>query len=124
MGKLHRIVSYLIIALGVAHILYTTRAYQRFTLSAFWFVGSGIGIVYAGFLNLMFLRSAGHDRVGWILCLLANLGSLALFGVGWFLIGEPQVLVGILLFAVATVATLLKSRSKVNEERRETGKRL
>lgn len=105
--KLHQICSYLIVALGIAHILYTTQVYQRLTLSAFWFVGSGMGILFGGFLNLMFLRFSEHDRVGWILCLLGNLISLALFIVGWFLIGEPQVLIGLLLFACTTLATLI-----------------
>lgn len=117
MTKLHRIVAYLIVALGIAHILYTTQAYDRFTLGAFWFIGSGISIVFAGFLNLVFLRDGGRDRVIGILCLLANLISVVLFGVGWFLIREPQVLFGILLFACAAVATLFRSVGKVNAER-------
>jgi hypothetical protein len=115
LGKLHRIVSYLIVALGVAHILYTARVYNRFTLGAFWFIGSGIGIVYAGFLNLVFLKIGGRDRLVWTFCLLANLVSVALFVVGWFLIGEPQVLVGILLFACALIATLVSNRTTANE---------
>jgi uncharacterized BrkB/YihY/UPF0761 family membrane protein len=106
--KLHLICSYLIAALGVVHILYTTQAYERFTLNAFWFIGSGMGILFAGFLNLMYLRLPENDRVGWILCLLGNLIALILFIVGWFLIGEPQVLVGILLFACTTAATFSK----------------
>lgn len=106
MRKLHQICSYLIVALGIIHILYTTQVYERLTLGAFWFVGSGMGILFGGFLNLMFLRFAESDRVAWILCLLGNLIALALFIVGWFLIGEPQVLVGIVLFACTTVATL------------------
>jgi hypothetical protein len=110
--KLHYIVSYVIVALGIVHMLYTTQAYERFTLGAFWFIGSGMGILFGGFLNLMFLRFTANDRAVWILCLLGNLISLALFIVGWFLIGEPQVLVGIILFACATVATFLRSGVK------------
>lgn len=110
--KLHQISSYLIVALGIVHILYTTQAYDRFTLNAFWFIGSGLGVMFGGFLNLMFLRCSEKDRVIWLLCLLGNLISLGLFIVGWFLIGEPQVLVGIVLFACATVATFLRSGVK------------
>lgn len=112
MRKLHQISSYLIVALGIVHILYTTQAYDKFTLNAFWFIGSGMGVMFAGFLNLMFLRFPEKDRAGWILCLLGNLISLGLFIVGWFLIGEPQVLVGILLFACVTVATFMRRRVK------------
>jgi hypothetical protein len=110
--KLHQISSYLIVALGIVHILYTTQAYDRFTLNAFWFIGSGLGVLFGGFLNLMFLRLPEKDRVAWLLCLLGNLISLGLFIVGWFLIGEPQVLVGIVLFACVTVATFVRGGVK------------
>ena len=110
--KLHKIGSYLIVALGIVHIVYTTQVYDRFTLGAFWFIGSGIAIVFAGFLNLMFLRFSERDRAAWILCLLGNLISLALFIVGLFIIGEPQVWFGTLLFAATTVATFLRSRAR------------
>ncbi len=88
-------------------------------------MGSGVAIVLAGFLNLMLLRFVGKDRVVWILCLLTNLSLTILFVVGWFIIGEPQVLVGILLFACATVATLLwnggGSPQRHGEHRGSTG---
>ncbi|HXH69776.1 MAG TPA: hypothetical protein VNI60_05445, partial [Pyrinomonadaceae bacterium] len=97
--KLHLICSYLAVALGVVHILFTACVYDNFSLDAFWFAGSGMAIVFAGFLNLMFLRFAAKDLTVWILCLLGNLFSVILFIVGLFIIGEPQVFVGTLLFS-------------------------
>jgi len=95
------------VALGIVHILFTVCIYDNFSLDAFWFIGSGMTIVFAGFLNLMFLKFTGKDFTVWILCLLANLFSTALFIVGLFIIGEPQVFVGTLLFSFAALATFL-----------------
>ncbi len=105
--KLHLICSYLIITLGVIHILFTVCVYDNFSLDAFWFIGSGMTIVFAGFLNLMFLKFTQKDLTVWILCLLGNLFSTGLFIVGLFIIGEPQVFVGTLLFSFAALATFL-----------------
>ncbi|MDQ3322834.1 MAG: hypothetical protein M3525_10475 [Acidobacteriota bacterium] len=105
--KLHLICSYLIIALGVVHILFTVCVYDNFSLDAFWFIGSGLAIVFAGFLNLMFLKFTRKDLTVWILCLLGNLFSTGFFVVGLFVIGEPQVFVGTLLFSFAALATFL-----------------
>jgi hypothetical protein len=84
-------------------------------------MGSGIAIVLAGFLNLVLLRFVGKDRVVWILCLLTNFSLTILFVVGWFIIGEPQVLFGILLFACVTVATLLWNGAVHHRGTEDTG---
>jgi hypothetical protein len=110
--KLHLICSYLSIALGAIHILFTVCAYDNFSLDAFWFVGSGMAIVFAGFLNLMFLKFVEKDLTVWVLCLLGNLFSTILFVVGLFIIGEPQVFAGTLLFGFAFLATFLNYGTK------------
>lgn len=110
--KLHLICSYLIIALGLIHILFTVCAYENFSLEAFWFIGSGMAIVFAGLLNLMFLRFREKDLAVWILCLLGNLFSTGLFIIGLFIIGEPQVFVGTLLFGFAALAAFLNYGTK------------
>jgi len=110
--KLHLICSYLIVALGVIHVFFTWCAYDEFSLDAFWFAGSGLTIVFAGFLNLMFLRFAEKDLTVWILCLSANLSSMILLIVGLFIIGEPQVFVGTLLFGFTALATILNRGDK------------
>ena len=116
--KLHLICSYLIVALGAIHILFTACAYDNFSLDAFWFAGSGMAIVFAGFLNLMFLKFIGKDLTVWILCLIGNLFSTLLFIVGLFIIGEPQVFVGTLLFSFAALATSLNHGTKETIESR------
>jgi hypothetical protein len=100
------------VALGAVHILFTVYAYENFSLGAFWFAGSGMAVIFTGFLNLMFLKFVGKDLTVWILCLLGNLFSTVLFVVGLFIIGEPQVFVGTLLFGFAALATFLNYGTK------------
>jgi hypothetical protein len=110
--KLHLICSYLAIALGIIHILFTVCAYDNVSLDAFWFAGSGMAIIFAGFLNLMFLKFNGKDFTVLTLCLLGNLFSVLLFVIGLFIIGEPQEFLGTLLFGFAALATFLNQETK------------
>lgn len=104
--RIHLIVTYLIIALGVTHLLFTFVNYNRFTLGALWFASAGFAIIFAGFLNVAVSRGAGRDRVVWLLCLVTNLMVTALFGVALYVLREPQVFIGMLLFAFASFAVL------------------
>ena len=108
--RLHAVGAWLAVALGAVHVAFTAFAYERFSLGAFWFMGSGFAIVFAGFVNLMLNRGAWRDALSRRLCHLANALTAALFGVGIFLIGEPQVFFGLSLFAFELVAAVLLSR--------------
>ena len=103
---IHTVCTYLIIALGGLHLLFTFHDYDEFTLRALWFAGAGFAIMFAGFLNLSLLRLAPSDRVVRALCVIANLICASLFGAALWLMQQPQVFVGVLLFAVATIASL------------------
>jgi hypothetical protein len=104
--RMHVIVTYLIIALGVVHLLFTVRNFSRFTLGALWFASAGFAIIFAGFLNVVLIRGAGRDRVVRALCLTTNIMVTALFGAALYVLREPQVLIGLLLFALASLAAL------------------
>ena len=103
---IHRISTYLIIALGVAHLLFTFHDYDAFTLRALWFAGAGFAIMFAGFLNLIALRLAAHDALVRTLSVVANLICVSLFGAALWLMQQPQVFIGVALFAVAAIASL------------------
>ena len=103
---LHKIASYLIVALGCTHLLFTFHDYDSFTLRALWFFGAGVAIMFAGFINLILLGAAGRDSTARVLGLIANVFCLGMFGAVLALMRQPQVFVGILLFACATAATL------------------
>lgn len=103
----HKISSWLLVALGVVHTALTPMFYGRLSPGALWFAGSGLAMIFVGFLNIIFSRNAGHDRVTRILCYIANLTTTA-FGVLIVLVdNEPQVIFGMILIALMTVTALL-----------------
>jgi hypothetical protein len=102
----HTVCTYLIIALGALHLLFTFHDYDAFTLRALWFAGAGIAIVFAGFINLISIRLAGRDALVRTLCLISNLVVVALFVAALWLMRQPQVFAGVLLFALASIASL------------------
>ena len=107
MTTLHRIVTGLIIALGILHLGFTPFNYRRFDMDAMWFLGSGLAIILAGFLNIAVIRGRGRDKLVWALGLITNLGFALLFGIGLLLLTQPQVFVGLALFGSATICTVL-----------------
>lgn len=104
MRLLHKITTALIIALGCLHIGFTPFSYGRFDIDAMWFVGTGVAVILAGFLNVAAIRTA--DRVVRTLCFMTNASFALLFGVALFQLAQPQVFVGLALFCVAAVSAL------------------
>ena len=72
-------------------------------MDAMWFLGNGLAIILAGFLNVVVIREAGKDKVIRMLCLVANVSFALLFGVALFQLAQPQVFVGLALFGLAGV---------------------
>ena len=112
--RLHAVGAWLGVALGAVHVAFTALAYERFSLGAFWFMGSGFAVVFAGFVNLIWNRGAGRDALSRRLCYFVNALSAALFGAGVLLIGEPQVFFGLFLFSFELVAAALLARRGEN----------
>lgn len=105
MRTLHKISAYLAVALGVGHLLFTFFAYSKFTHNTLWFIGSGLAIIVAGFLNVVILRSTNPDRISLLLCLTTNLLFAMLFALALTILPEPQVWFGTLLFTILTFVT-------------------
>ncbi|HLL72115.1 MAG TPA: hypothetical protein VK363_11810 [Pyrinomonadaceae bacterium] len=112
---IHAVCTYLIIALGVLHLLFTFHDYDEFTLRALWFASAGFAIMFAGFLNLIALRLALREALVRWLCVIANLICASLFVAALWLMQQPQVFVGVLLFAVAAVASLVSGRKTASD---------
>lgn len=106
----HKILSAIIIALGVLHVSVTFYDYDSFSLRALWFAGAGVAIILAGFLNVILLRDVGKDRVVWLLCLLTNLIFAVMFVLALLVLPQPQVFVGAGLFIAATLFSLIRLR--------------
>lgn len=102
MNTLHIVVSALIVLLGLIHCLFTFANFREFTMDAFWFLGSGIATLLAGFLNVAVIRDCGRDGVIWLMAMIANVTFLVLFVLATFMLGEPQVFFGLLLFTFTT----------------------
>ena len=100
---IHKIITGLIIALGVLHILFTFHDYDEFSLSALWFASAGVAIILAGFLNIVLLRDVGQDKVVRFLSILTNLIFLVMFIAALYLMQQPQVFFGVALFLVASI---------------------
>lgn len=109
---LYKISTYLIILLGIVHVLFTIQGYGRWTLNAMWFLGAGLAIIFAGFLNLILIRDKSHDTVVRLLCLIADWTCFLLFGAALFLLTEPQVYLGLALFAFESVTAFVFGRTK------------
>ncbi len=104
----HKILTGVIIALGLLHVLATFHDYDSFTLRALWFASAGIAIILAGFLNIILLRDVGKDRVVWLLCLITNLIFAVMFVLVLLILPQPQVFVGAGLFIAATIFSLIR----------------
>lgn len=108
MRVLHKIVTGLIVVLGCLHIGFTPFNYSRVDMDAIWFLSAGLAIILAGFLNIAVIR-VGSDRVVRILCALTNVTFALLFAVALFWMPQPQVFVGMGLFAMAAICAGLRS---------------
>jgi len=106
----HKILTGIIIALGILHVLVTFHDYDSFSVRALWFASAGVAIILAGFLNIILLRDAGKDTVVWTLCLITNLIFAVMFVLALLVLPQPQVFVGAGLFVAATVFSLIKPR--------------
>jgi hypothetical protein len=110
LSALHKLATGLIIALGVLHIGFTYHDYDRFTMGAVWFIGTGVAIILAGFLNIMLRREVGRDRLVQWLCYGTNIVFTLGFAGAILMLPQPQVFIGLLLFTSATVSGFLLSR--------------
>ena len=107
MRAAYNVCSWLIVALGAAHILFTFHDYDEFSLDAMWFAGSGLALVFAGFLNVAHLRAGGRDSLVRALTVLTDALCAVLFVAALSLMRQPQVFIGVALFALAAVFAAL-----------------
>lgn len=103
------ICAVIVTALGVVHCAFTPIAYRSFTLSAVWFFGTGLALIFAGMLNVLRLKGPSSPLLH-TFSIIANASLLVvalLFAVKAGLTRNPQ---GIVLL-VALSAEFLFSLS-------------
>ena len=96
-----RILSILIILLGLAHISFAFPI-GNFDTDDIWFIGAGIALMFSGFLNLSAVQYCMRSLIGY-LTFISNIICLLLFLLTRQVLQEPQVYVGIFLFLAATI---------------------
>lgn len=110
MKTAYTVTAVVISLLGAVHAGFTYLNFDRFDMDAVWFLGSGVAIVLAGFVNIALIRSA--DRVIRILCIATNLLFLSGFAGATFMLPQPQVYFGALVFLIATLFSFSVKTSK------------
>ena len=105
MKTAYTVTAILISLLGALHIGFTYLNFDRFDMDAVWFLGSGVAIVLAGFLNIALTRSS--DSVIRGLAVGTNLIFLLGFTGATLMLPQPQVYFGALLFLIAALFSML-----------------
>lgn len=105
MHSLIKIVSYIIILLGIVHISFAFPLYMN--ADTLWFVGAGMAIIFSGLLNLVAIDRGGSKFTKWI-AIIINAINCAMFCFALPILKEPQVYVGITIFLITTVAFIVE----------------
>lgn len=98
----HRISTFLLIALGVVHTSLTPVLVGRLSQGAMYFAGAGLAMIFVGFLNVILNGEAGRQATVRALTYAANLLVLAFGALAVLVIREPQAYFGMLLLVVIT----------------------
>lgn len=104
MHSLIRIVSYIIILLGVVHISFAFPLHMN--TDTLWFVGAGMAIIFAGLLNLVAI-DRGVSKFTKAIAVVVNAFNCTMF---WFALpihNEPQVYVGIAILLITTIGFIV-----------------
>jgi hypothetical protein len=110
--SLIKIVSFIIILLGMVHISFAFPLHMN--TGTLWFVGAGMAIIFAGLLNLIAIDRGG-SKFTKAIAIIVNAFNAGMFCFALPILNEPQVYVGIIIFLITTVAfifDLVKTTSK------------
>lgn len=115
MNVVIKTVSAVIVLLGIVHISFAFPIHMN--EGTMWFVGSGFAIIFAGLLNLIAIDSGTKTSKA----IAAVVNAMCCFLFLFFalpILNEPQVYVGIIIFAIATVCFvgLLIKKKKIQTE--------
>jgi asparagine N-glycosylation enzyme membrane subunit Stt3 len=113
MSRITTIASILIVALGLLHCCFTFYNYDGVSFDAVWFLGSGVAIVLAGFINIAMLREGSKDTVIWTMALITNVLFLLGFVFASYMMRQPQVFFGAILFLATTINSFIPPRASI-----------
>jgi hypothetical protein len=105
------ILGWIAVLMGIVHISFTLPI-SELRVGHLWFIGSGITIVFAGFINVL-AQISENSRPHLIVALVTNSIMCAMFIAATFVLNESQVYFGIVLFAALGVLTILKKKRQL-----------
>ena len=99
--------SLVALLLAVTHLGLAAASAARWGVPLLWFAGSGLALLLAALLNLVALRAGSEDPIVRSACVLGNAAVTGFFLLAWPLLKQPQVLLGVLVFAILTLGSWL-----------------
>ncbi len=104
MVLIQRVCAWALVLLGCAHMGFTGMAYRSWTLGAAWFLGTGLGFLVLGFLNLVATRESPKSAAWY--CLVADLLGLV-YGIAIVpLVAQPQAYIAVVVLVLLFVTAL------------------
>ena len=105
MNKVIKIVSYIIILLGIIHISCAFPLHKD--TETLWFVGAGMAIIFAGLLNLVAIDKGG-SKFTKLIAIFTNAFNCIGFCFALPILNQPQVYVGIIIFLIVVIAFIIE----------------
>jgi hypothetical protein len=99
-----KIVSYIIILLGIVHISFAFPLHMD--TDTLWFVGAGMAIIFSGLLNFVAIDRGG-SKFTKAIAVIVNSFNCAMFCFALTILNQPQVYIGIAIFLVSSIAFLI-----------------
>lgn len=97
--------------LGIGHIALTPLLYRGWTIDSLWFVGTGLAMMTGAAANILGLGSAG--RLDRFVIVSVDVGLTLFFLSAWWVLPEPQVIVGGVLFASLAILQGRSARERL-----------
>jgi hypothetical protein len=99
-----RIVSILIILLGVIHL---TNAFPlHVNENTLWFVGAGLAIIFAGLINFVVIERSG-SKFSLIIAVIVNAINFGMFCFALAVYNEPMCYVNLVISGISTIAFIV-----------------
>ncbi len=115
MSVSYKVVTYLIITVGIIHISLTPVFFDQFTMKVGWFIGVGLMVIFLGFLNIANWRSNYNLHIR-RLCNIANTASIIYGVLNLFVDKDPQSYFVVVLVVYLTFSSFVVSKGCKNNE--------
>ncbi len=111
MKEIQLVVAVLLILVGIIHIVATPVWFEDFGPAVLWYVGSGLALLFLGFLNIACTRRTERDCVTYWLTIFGNGIGLLFAGTLLYFDREAMSLLVFILIATAAGTSYLGGRA-------------